>query len=60
MGNCLPHGLGGRGHCVHMLGGDEGKVNERQGVGSFAYWASASLRMGMSGSASFQSVRKSL
>src|ERR1700736_2956788 len=28
MGNRLPHGLGGRGHWVHMLGGDEGKVND--------------------------------
>ena len=26
MGNCLPYGLRGRGHCVHMLGGGEGKV----------------------------------
>jgi hypothetical protein len=24
MGNRLPYGLGGRGHCVDMLGGGEG------------------------------------
>jgi hypothetical protein len=29
MGNCLPYGLGGRRHCVHMLGGGEGKVKRR-------------------------------
>jgi hypothetical protein len=29
MGHRLPHGLGGRGHWVDMLGGDEGKVNVR-------------------------------
>jgi hypothetical protein len=33
MGNCLPYGLGGRGHWLDMLGGDEGKVNESCGVG---------------------------
>ena len=27
MGNRLPHGLGGRGHWVDMLGVGEGKVN---------------------------------
>ena len=27
MGNRLTYGLGGRGHCVDMLGGDEGEVN---------------------------------
>ena len=27
MGNRLPYGLGGRGHCVDMLGGAKGKVN---------------------------------
>jgi len=29
MGNRLPYGLGGRGHCVDMVGGDKGKVNRR-------------------------------
>jgi hypothetical protein len=28
MGHRLPYGLGGRGHCVDMLGVGEGKVNE--------------------------------
>jgi hypothetical protein len=27
VGDCLPHGLGGRGHWLHMLGGDEEQVN---------------------------------
>jgi hypothetical protein len=27
MGDCLPHGLGGRGHWLPMLGGDEEQVN---------------------------------
>jgi hypothetical protein len=29
MGNCLTHGLGGRGHWLDMLGADDGKVNVR-------------------------------
>ena len=29
MGNCLPHGLGGRGHWLDMLGGDEREVKPR-------------------------------
>jgi hypothetical protein len=33
MGNRLPYGLGGRGHCVHMLGGDEGEVNQDGSMG---------------------------
>ena len=32
MGNRLPHRLRGSGHCVDMLGGDEGPVNESDGV----------------------------
>ena len=32
MGNRLAHGLGGRGHCVHMLGGDEGEGQTQGGV----------------------------
>jgi hypothetical protein len=37
------------------------QVNEfKGGYSSFAYSALASFRMGMSGSASFQSVRKSI
>jgi hypothetical protein len=35
MGNRLPYGLGGRGHCIHMLGGDEEKVNVRLGTGTY-------------------------
>ncbi len=34
MGNRLPRGLGGSGHWVDILGGDEGPVNESDGVGS--------------------------
>jgi hypothetical protein len=60
-----------RGRCVDMLGGGEVEVNrnaEDRGTRgaiatpyrSFAYSALACFRMGMSGSASFQSVRKSL
>ena len=29
MGNHLPYGLGGRGHCVGMLGGGKVKVKHR-------------------------------
>ena len=32
MGDCLPHRLKGSGHCVDMLGGDEGPVNESDGL----------------------------
>jgi hypothetical protein len=41
MGNRLPHGLGGRGHWVDMLGGDrgrsikvDGEVLDRQLIGT--------------------------
>ena len=29
MGNCLPHGLGGRGHWLDMLGGRNSEVKQR-------------------------------
>jgi len=37
MGDRLPHGLGGRGHLVDMLGLGEGKVNVRSS-GGFRVW----------------------
>jgi hypothetical protein len=35
MGDRLPHGFGGRGHWVDMLGGSRGKVNVRRRLGHY-------------------------
>jgi hypothetical protein len=49
------------GHCREFYAAPNGKSTRRSSAHySFAYSVLAAMRMGMSGSASFQSVRKSL